>query len=550
MPPTTADSSVGPLERGLAVLRALAQAPRARLRPSELVALTGLTRSPVDRIATTLVRLGYLREDDRELVLAPRLMELGLAYLHSSGIPEALGPPAEALADELDESVSLAVPDGDAVRFVVQSNRRRTLSVSFRVGDALPAERCAPGELFAADWDVQQYAQWQARTRADPHDAGFPAVPPPRPRRARTTEAELRARAAEARENGWVLDDQRIEPGLVAVAVPVYDQEGRVVCALSVVSHTSRHSAEGLRDFALDRMRNTAEQMSRALAEVDVGPPARTPDRDHSLDAKRELGPEYLQSLARGLSVLAALDRPAGMTLSAVAEATALPRATARRSLLTLEHLGYVAIDADGHRFAPLPRVLDLGYSPLSALSLAELAQPHLTALVRELHESASVAVLDGDDVRYIARVAAGRIMSVAITVGTRFPAHATSLGRVLLAGLPNEHRARWLRNARLESFTDHTVTSADRLAAVLEQAAHDGFALVDQELEEGLRSIAVPLLGRDGQVIAAANVSLHAGRTSADEALRTVLPALRAAAERISADVALVSDAHPLPFA
>ncbi|MFF9402892.1 IclR family transcriptional regulator C-terminal domain-containing protein [Streptomyces sp. NPDC014744] len=163
---------------------------------------------------------------------------------------------------------------------------------------------------------------------------------------------------------------------------------------------------------------------------------------------------------------------------------------------------------------------------------------------------SASVAVLDGDDVRYIARVAAGRIMSVAITVGTRFPAHATSLGRVLLAGLPNEHRARWLRNARLKSFTDHTVTSADRLAAVLEQAAHDGFALVDQELEEGLRSIAVPLLGRDGQVIAPANVSLHAGRTSADEALRTVLPALRAAAERISADVALVSDAHPLPFA
>ncbi|MFF3731230.1 IclR family transcriptional regulator C-terminal domain-containing protein [Streptomyces sp. NPDC002476] len=549
MPPTTADSSVGPLERGLAVLRALAQAPNARLRPSELVTLTGLARSPVDRIATTLVRLGYLREDDRELVLAPRLIELGLAYLHSSGIPEALGPLAEALADELDESVSLAVPDGDAVRFVVQSNRRRTLSVSFRVGDALPAERCAPGELFAADWDARQYARWQARAQADPHDAGFPAVPRPRPR-ARPTEAELRARAAESRENGWALDDQRIEPGLVAVAVPVHDLEGRVVCALSVVSHTSRHSARGLLDFALDRMRNTAERMSRALTEPGVRPPARVPDRDHSLDAKRELGPEYLQSLARGLSVLAVLDRPAGMTLSAVAEATALPRATARRSLLTLQHLGYVATNADGRRFAPLPRALDLGYSPLSALSLAELAQPHLTTLVRELHESASVAVLDGDDVRYIARVAAGRIMSVAITIGTRFPAHATSLGRVLLAGLPNERRARWLRDAHLKPFTDHTVTSADRLSVVLERAAHDGFALVDQELEEGLRSIAVPLLGRDGQVIAAANVSLHAGRTSADEARRTVLPALRAAAERISADVALVSDVRLPPLA
>lgn len=548
MPPTTADSSVGPLERGLAVLHALARAPRARLRPSELVALTGLARSPVDRIATTLVRLGYLREDDRDLVLAPRLIELGLAYLHSSGIPEALGPSAEALADELDESVSLAVPDGDAVRFVVQSKRRRTLSVSFRVGDALPAERCAPGELFAADWDAQRYATWRARTQADPDDTGFPAVPPPR--RARLTEAELRARAAEAHENGWALDDQRIEPGLVAVAVPVHDREGHVVCALSVVSHTSRHSAQGLRDFALARMRNTAERMSRALAELRVRPPAQAPDRDHSLDAKRELGPEYLQSLARGLSVLAVLDRPAGMTLSAVAEATALPRATARRSLLTLRHLGYVAADADGRRFAPLPRVLDLGYSPLSALSLAELAQPHLATLVREVHESASVAVLDGDDVRYIARVAAGRIMSVAITIGTRFPAHATSLGRVLLAGLPEEHRARWLREAHLEPFTDHTVTGADRLAAALERAARDGFALVDQELEEGLRSIAVPILGRDGQVIAAANVSLHAGRTSAEEAHRTVLPALRAAAERISADVALVFDLHPLPLA
>ncbi|MET4923068.1 IclR family transcriptional regulator C-terminal domain-containing protein [Streptomyces sp. PSRA5] len=546
MPSTTADPLVGPLERGLAVLRALARAPGGRLRPSELVTLTGLARSPVDRIATTLVRLGYLREDDRELELAPRLAELGLAYLRSSGFLDGLGPMTEALADELEESVSLAVPDGDAVRFVVQSNRRRTLSVSFRVGDALPAERCAPGELFAADWDAQQYAQWQDRVRADPYDAGFPAVLPPR---ARPAEAELRARAAEARENGWALDDQRVEPGLVAVAVPVRDQEGRVVCALSVVSHTSRRSAEGLRDFALDRMRETAERISRALTELGVTPPARVPDADHSLDAKRELGPEYLQSLARGLSVLAVLDRPAGMTLSAVAEATALPRATARRSLLTLQQLGYVALDAGG-RFAPLPRVLDLGYSPLSTLSLAELAQPHLAALVRELHESASVAVLDGDDVRYIARVAAGRIMSVSITVGTRFPAHATSLGRVLLAGLPSERRAQWLRDAHLKPFTDRTVTGADRLTSVLEQVAHDGFALVDQELEEGLRSIAVPLVGRDGQVIAAANVSLQAGRTSADEARGTVLPALRAAAGRISADAALVSDVHLLPFA
>ncbi|MFE4643646.1 IclR family transcriptional regulator C-terminal domain-containing protein [Streptomyces sp. NPDC056730] len=113
----------------------------------------------------------------------------------------------------------------------------------------------------------------------------------------------------------------------------------------------------------------------------------------------------------------------------------------------------------------------------------------------------------------------------------------------------PDERRAQWLREAHLKPFTDRTVTSAAPLASVLEQVAHDGFALVDQELEEGLRSVAVPLLGRDGRVIAAANVSLQAGRTSADEARETVLPALRAAARRISADAALISEVHLLPF-
>lgn len=548
MPSTTADSSVGPLMRGLTVLRTIADAPGGRLRPSELVRLTGLTRSPVDRVATTLVRFGYLREDERELVLAPRLIELGLAYLHASGIPGTLGPLAIALAQELNESVSLAVPDGDAVRFVVQSPRRRTLSVAFRTGDALPAERCAPGPLFAADWDAGQYAAWQARMLADPQDAGFPAVPSPRPSTdAHPSEAEFRARAAEARERGWALDDQRIEPGLVAVAVPVRDRDGHTVCALSVVSHTSRHSATGLRDFALERMLSTAEQMSQALAELRSRPPAGAPERDSSLDAKRELGPEYLQSLARGLAVLAVLRSPGGMTLSAVAGATALPRATARRSLLTLQQLGYVTVSADGRRFAPLPQVLGLGYSPLSGLTLAELAQPHLADLVGAVQESASVAVLDGEDVRYIARAAAGRIVSVSAAVGTRLPAHATSLGRVLLAGLPPEQRAQWLHDAVLKPLTDRTVTDPERLATELERTERDGYAIVDQELEEGLRSIAVPVRGGDGQVIAAVNVSLHAGRTTADEARATVLPTLRTTAGRISADLSLVSDLQPL---
>lgn len=232
------------------------------------------------------------------------------------------------------------------------------------------------------------------------------------------------------------------------------------------------------------------------------------------------------------------------MTLSAVARSTGLARATARRSLLTLCQLGYVA--SDERLFIPRPRVLDLGYRMLSGLSLGEIAAPHLAALVRRVHESASVAVLDGTDIRYVGRVASGRIMSVAITLGTRFPAHATSMGRVLLAGLPPADRARWLSRAELTPLTGLTLTDPDRLSAAIERTARDGFALVDQELEEGLRSVAVPVRDRGGAVVAAVNVSLHAGRTSAEEARTSILPPLRETAARISADLAVVSEAQP----
>ncbi|MFG2884715.1 IclR family transcriptional regulator C-terminal domain-containing protein [Streptomyces sp. NPDC048297] len=533
------NAAVGPLERGLGVLRALARAPGGRLRRSDLVRLTGLARSPVDRIATTLARLGHLREEgDRDLVVAPRLLELGLAYLHACRIPETLGPLAARLADELDESVSLAVPDGDAARFVVQTPRRRALSVTFRVGDALPAELCAPGALFAGDWDEGRFAHWRQRLQDDPADSAFPALPP-LSGRTRPSDADFRARAARAREDGWSVDDQLVEPGLIAVAVPVRDADGRTVAALSVASHTSRHSAESLREHTLEPLRRTAGQMRAALAEPPAPPAVPAPDRDASRDPKEELGPEYLQSLARGLAVLTALAAPGGMTLTEVAEATALPRATARRSLLTLQQLGYVA--ADGNRFTPLPRVLDLGYATLSSLTLPEVAQPHLVDLVLQVHESASVAVLDGGDIRYVARVAASRIMRVDISVGTHFPAHATSMGRVLLAGLQPEALTTWLAGIEPKALTARTETDPNRLARAIERTRRDGFALVEQELEEGLRSIAVPLRTPDGRTVAAVNVSLHAGRTTTDDILTRILPALRRTARRIDADLALV---------
>ncbi|WP_236714758.1 IclR family transcriptional regulator domain-containing protein [Nonomuraea pusilla] len=247
------------------------------------------------------------------------------------------------------------------------------------------------------------------------------------------------------------------------------------------------------------------------------------------------MGAGYLRSLDRGLAVLVALGAArGGLTLAAAAAATGLPRATARRAIQTLEALGYAA-PGDGGRFVLLPRVLELGYATLSRRTLSEIATPHLAALVARVRESASVAVLSGDDVRYVARVPTVRIMSVDITVGTRFPAYATSMGRVLLADLPEERLAAIVPR----SLTPRTVTGAAELAAVVRRAAEDGYALVDQELEEGVRSIAVPVRDRRGRTVAAVNVAAHAGRATTDDLRRDVLPALRETAARIEADLA-----------
>ncbi|MEV4377094.1 IclR family transcriptional regulator C-terminal domain-containing protein [Streptosporangium sp. NPDC049644] len=247
-------------------------------------------------------------------------------------------------------------------------------------------------------------------------------------------------------------------------------------------------------------------------------------------------GSDHVRSLARGLSVIKAFSATSPeLTLSEVARATGLTRAAARRFLLTLVDLGYVR--TDGRLFALSPRVLDLGYAYLSGLSLPEMAEPHLERLVAEVHESASVAVLDGEDVVYVARVAT-RIMRVTINIGTRFPAHCTSMGRVLLAWLPSDELDAYLERAELPRFTPRTVTTAGALRAELERIRAQGWAMVDQELEEGLRSIAVPVRDRSGRVAAAMNISSHASRTTPESTHRDLLPPLLAAAARVEADL------------
>ncbi|MFC8801775.1 IclR family transcriptional regulator C-terminal domain-containing protein [Streptomyces griseoincarnatus] len=247
---------------------------------------------------------------------------------------------------------------------------------------------------------------------------------------------------------------------------------------------------------------------------------------------------EFVQSLERGLAVIRAFgaDR-ARMTLSEVAREAELSRASARRFLHTLVELGYVV--TDGRVFALRPQVLELGYAYLSSLSLPEVAQPHLEQLAEDVGESSSVAVLDGADIVYVARVATRRIMSAAIQVGTRFPAAATSMGRAALAHLPDGEREAFLATVTLAPLTPRTITDKVLLRAELNNVQEQGWALVDQELEEGLRSIAAPLCDAAGRVVAAVNVSAPVRRGPVDEMVAGFLPPLLHAAREIEADLA-----------
>ncbi len=250
-----------------------------------------------------------------------------------------------------------------------------------------------------------------------------------------------------------------------------------------------------------------------------------------------EPSPDYVQSLARGLAVIRAFDgEHPRRTLSEVAQATDLTRATARRFLLTLVELGYVR--SDGNQFWLTPRVLELGYSFLSSLSLPDLAGPHLEALAEKVRESTSVSILDGTDIVYVARVPVSRIMTVSINIGTRFPAYATSMGRVLLADLTADALDVYLAKVDLTPLTDTTVTTKRQLRAELAQVRADGYCVVDQELEHGLRSMAAPVRDQHGVVVAAVNISTQAGRYTLAEVRDSLVPALLETAAAIEHDL------------
>ena len=242
---------------------------------------------------------------------------------------------------------------------------------------------------------------------------------------------------------------------------------------------------------------------------------------------------DYVQSLERGLAVLCAFtqERPE-LTLSEVARQTDLSRATARRILRTLHVLGYIT--TDGRTFRLTPKVLDIGYSYVSSLALSDFALPTMEALSEQVHESCSAAVLDGSEIVYVARVPTKRIMRITLALGSRLPAVATSMGRVLLADMPATERSAFLARTPLVAHTPNTIVDVQRLEAVLTEVRSQGWCLVDQELEVGLRSVAAPLHDRTGRAVAAMNISTQAGRVSLATMRSEFVPRLLAAAAEI----------------
>jgi IclR family transcriptional regulator, pca regulon regulatory protein len=250
--------------------------------------------------------------------------------------------------------------------------------------------------------------------------------------------------------------------------------------------------------------------------------------------AKAEGDGEFVQSLARGLRVLQSFDaEKPSMTLTEVAERTDLSRGTARRLLLTLDRLGFVG--SDGKRFWLKPQVMDLGYRYLSSLPWWQIAQPIIEEAAAAVNESCTVGILDGVDIIYTAGVDANRILSTNVRIGSRLPAHATSTGRILLSLLTEEQLDRFFSATKLTPLTPKTVVDERALRAILQQAREDRYCLVDEELELGLRSVAMAVTDRAGRTRGAVTISSNAYRLAIPEIISRHVPVLRDACERIA---------------
>ena len=291
--------------------------------------------------------------------------------------------------------------------------------------------------------------------------------------------------------------------------------------------------------FAADRSGETRIDGENALGKTGSLPAAVLEEEPEPVAVADATEPEasdrdYVNSFARGLEVIRVFSRHRSkLTLSEVAQATSMTRATVRRFLLTLVREGYC--ENDGKHFSLLPKVLELGYSVLSSMDIWDVAQPIMNELAEQIQESCFAAVLDGDAVIYVARATSNRFVNVGITIGSRVPAHCVSTGRVLLAALPDAQLHTVLNQAKFPKFTPNTVTSKVKLRSLIEEARLQGWAVVDQELEIGLRSLSVPIRDRTGAAVAALNVCCPSMRITPEDMRTRVLLALMDASNRIT---------------
>ncbi len=277
---------------------------------------------------------------------------------------------------------------------------------------------------------------------------------------------------------------------------------------------------------------NAPEPQDQEATTQPPAPPARPLTIAEEIDALTD--PSFMTSLARGLAVVKAFsDQRRAMTIAQISHRTGIPRAAVRRCLYTLKQLGYA--DSEANNFFLKPRILALGYSYLSSTPLTIAAQPCLNQLSRMLNESCSLAVLEDEEVLYISRSQTSRVLSVAVNAGSRLPAYCTSLGRVLLAGLPEHELNAYFSRAKLVAFTDRTEISEQRLREIIAEVRQKGYAVVEEELEIGLRSIAVPVRGASGSTMAALNIGAQATRVARAQVEQTFLPALLNAASELS---------------
>lgn len=519
------------LARGLLVLHAVARAGR-QVSIAEVAARTGLSRPTARRCVHTLSALGYVRADDAGGVAGPLLASLTTAHVSSSPLISGCGPVLDRLRDQIDETASLWAFDGDEAIYVARADGGLHFRLNLQVGVRRRPLYCTSiGRVLLAFRPQPEIDDYLVRTE-------LAALTP----RTVTSPERLREILAEIRRQGYAIGDQEAEMGLRSVTVPVRDGRGEVVAALNVGTHAAVVGLRELRSRILPRLLEAAAALSALLS---VAPSERAPAAPRPSPSKRISDaarldywagdPSFMVSLARGLLVLHAVaEAGRAVSVSEVAAATGLSRATARRCVYTLGALGY--LQARAERSVAGPRLESLTSAYISTAPLFSGYGPILDRLHRKLEQTTALWIYDGGEAIYAAHRDADRLFKINPPIGARAPLYCTSAGRVFLAYRPQPEIDDYLAGAELAALTPRTVTAPERLSEMLGEVRRRGYAIADQQMELGLRSIAAPVRDGRGDVVAAIEVAVQSATTGLRAVRTEILPPLLEAAAELSA--------------